>query len=115
MVNRTGSRALVALLGFSIFLASCASTSTLSVPIPPATTVVSGTLGGVMNTVDMVIPAGMTATVTSNLTVFASGKIEIDGTLQVAAGARLAFFATGPFILNGNIASMARARRPADT
>src|SRR5580658_7932861 len=41
------------------------------------------TLGGVMNVANFTIPAGQTRTVGQDLTIRATGKIEIDGTLLV--------------------------------
>src|SRR5258708_158554 len=61
-------------------------------------------LSGTFNVAEFILPAGTTKTITGPLTVNASGKIQIDGTLQVQSGANFAFYANGPFTFTGTIA-----------
>jgi len=61
------------------------------------------TLGGVMNVANFSIPAGQTLTVGQDLTIQATGKIEIDGTLLVPTDTNVALLANGPVVVNGLI------------
>lgn len=50
-----------------------------------------GEIAGTVNTKDFVIPAGQTLVATSDLTINATRRIQIDGTLYAAPGANLEF------------------------
>jgi hypothetical protein len=62
-------------------------------------------LSGVIKTKDFIVKAGQTETVTGNLGVFASDKIEVDGTLRVRPGVTLGLFSKGFVTINGIITS----------
>ncbi len=60
-------------------------------------------IGGVVNAVNYVLPAGASDTVTSNLTINASNSIEIDGNLTMMPGVSVKLVCPNNLVIKGNI------------
>ncbi len=79
----------------SMILAGCGSGSSN----PRTVNVISGTI----TTDNFTIPAGQVDLARGDATVFASGAITINGTLQLAPGASITLFTPGAIVLHGSI------------
>ncbi len=60
-------------------------------------------MSGVVNVADFSLPNGSSVVATNDLTIFASGNIQIDGALMAQNGVGIALFAQGSLVINGTL------------